>query len=299
MLMNNFIKLIFMLLAIAYFTLMERKVLSLSQMRLGPNKTSMIGILQPILDGIKLLKKFLILPLNSMVLFLMITSILMLIISLFLWFIYPFFSFINKNHFFLWILLIFGMLSYFILMIGWTSLNKFSYLGGARGVSQSLSFEILILLLIVTPFMITNKASLTLINQFSVINVNLMFIFFFLSILECQRSPMDLSEGESELVSGYNIELSSVMFIFIFLSEYNTMIFMMSIMWFIYLKMMSLLLCLSLFLMLLIRSCFPRIRYDHLMFTFWLKVLPLIILILMIMVNFKQIFNFSGKSHMM
>nr|YP_918964.1 NADH dehydrogenase subunit 1 [Romanomermis nielseni]ABL73783.1 NADH dehydrogenase subunit 1 [Romanomermis nielseni] len=293
------IKFIFIMLAIAYFTLLERKILSLSQMRLGPNKVLMLGLIQPILDGLKLMKKLLIMSLNSMVLFLMMNSMWMFSISMLLWFMFPFFALMNKSSFFLWILLLFGFLSYFILMIGWSSMNKFSYLGGTRSLSQSLSFEILILLIMTPPFMISKCSLLTLSNKFSLINFTMILVFFILSILECQRSPMDLSEGESELVSGYNVELSSITFIFVFLGEYNTMIFMMMVMWFIYYTMSLFFLFISLSLMLLIRSCFPRIRYDFLMSLFWFKILPLIIIMLMIIMSFKMFSNSSDLTYNM
>nr|YP_918979.1 NADH dehydrogenase subunit 1 [Romanomermis iyengari]ABL73799.1 NADH dehydrogenase subunit 1 [Romanomermis iyengari] len=283
------LKLICILLSIAYFTLSERKILSLSQLRLGPNKTSLLGVIQPVLDGLKLLKKVLVTPMNMMYFFLVMNSIMMFSISLLLWFLFPFFSNINKNSFLLWLLLLFGFLSYFILLIGWSSVSKFSYLGGVRGLSQSLSFEVLVLLIVSYPFLLKNT-SLLCVNYYSLLNNVYILLFFIISILECQRAPMDLSEGESELVSGYNIEMSSLMFIFIFLSEYNSMIFLMSIMWLIFMKINIFLLLISLMLVLLIRSCFPRLRYDYLMTLFWLKILPLLIISYNILMNLK---NFS------
>lgn len=265
------------MLSVGFFTLLERKILRLSQLRLGPNKTLFMGLIQPILDGVKLIKKIMIVNIKVYQSLFFLTSFLILFNRILLWISFSFYLWRNKSLYVLWILLIFGISMFVILLIGWSSINKYRILGGIRRLTQVLRFEVLFsLLILINCFLLS---SLSFKKNLIFLNFPLMLILFILIIIEVQRTPIDLSEGERELVRGYNIEYRRFLFILVFLGEYSILVFFSLI----FLKLFSLINIFSwvinLLIFLILRRSFPRIRYDQLLNFSWIKLLPLVILI--------------------
>nr|YP_001023662.1 NADH dehydrogenase subunit 1 [Hexamermis agrotis]ABM79863.1 NADH dehydrogenase subunit 1 [Hexamermis agrotis] len=280
------ILLVMILISVAFFTLSERKILSLSQIRLGPNKLSFLGIIQPIMDGVKLLKKSITSSFKKHDLIFKLMTLMIFFLSLLIWIIIPFTVWSNKILIPLFMMVMFGLSSYMVLMLGWSSMTTYSFLGGNRSLAQVLSFELIISVLILIFFLDKMKMSW----KFSMSNS--LFLTFFMSIiylmsifLETHRAPMDLAEGESELVSGYNTEFSSLYFVMIFLSEYSTILFMSVLYFMLWFKLNWINLTILMFIVILVRSCFPRIRYDHIMSLVWIKILPLLIMFWIMLVN--------------
>ena len=207
------------LISTGYLTLAERKVLRFAQLRLGPNKSLVLGLIQPVLDGLKLFKKINILNIKIYFIFYEVICCLIFFISFLLWIIIPISLWSNKTIILLWILLILGLIRFCLLLIGWRSINKYGILGSNRRLAQMLSFEILLRLLVFCSFIIKSKVSWSPKENSALVILILGFLFFITIIIETQRSPIDLSEGERELVRGYNTEFSSIMFVYLFLAE--------------------------------------------------------------------------------
>nr|YP_007890346.1 NADH dehydrogenase subunit 1 [Bursaphelenchus mucronatus]ACZ57368.1 NADH dehydrogenase subunit 1 [Bursaphelenchus mucronatus] len=262
------------ILSIAFITLYERHLLGLSQNRLGPNKVFFLGVLQAGLNGVKLMSKEQILPKNSSdIYFLLIPGVSFFFMFL-EWSTLPFkFNFINFQFSFLFLLCLVGVTVYFIIISGLMSNSKYSFLGAIRSSSQSVSFEIAFSLYLLSFMLFLNSFEFT-----SIFNFLLFFIFypFLLMVLaELARAPFDFSEGESELVSGFNTEHSSISFVFLFLGEYGVLIFFSVVSSIFFFDFSFFFVFLYFSLLLLIRSAFPRFRYDFLMNMFWKIVLPL------------------------
>nr|YP_009679482.1 NADH dehydrogenase subunit 1 [Harpactocrates apennicola]QDP17929.1 NADH dehydrogenase subunit 1 [Harpactocrates apennicola] len=296
---NIILTLISLLLSVAFYTLLERKILSYIQMRKGPNKVSIMGIMQPFSDAIKLFNKTLTMPSvgNSLLIFIIPSVSFML--SLIMWPIIPFsqFCILDNSYNSLIFFVISSLMVYSILTIGWCANSKFSQLGSMRAIAQMISYEInfFMMLLMFTIFFHSYKMS-----QFYFFHMK-MWLFFgilpifmmwlFTCLAEVNRSPFDFAEGESELVSGFNVEFAGGLFALIFLSEYMSMI-LMSFLTTIFLTG-SIMTLLSIFYMnsialsfLWIRGTFPRFRYDLLMKTNWKIMLPITTLIIITAYSF-------------
>lgn len=285
---------------VAFFTLLERKVLGYIQLRKGPNKFMVKGIFQPIGDGLKLFFKEVNYPSNLNFLIFLFSPILGLLISIFFWFIYPY---IGLN-FIISFGLIFvfccsSLIVYIFLLIRWSSNSNYSVLGIIRFISQIISYEVGIIIIIINLIFLINSFSL---GDFYIYQLNIKFFFFlfFLFILlfirflaEINRSPFDFSEGESELVSGFNIEFRSISFIFIFISEYISIIFIGILISEIFFGLkfckfyLNIFILLFIFIVIWLRGFLPRFRYDKLIYLIWRLVLPVSL--------FLFIFNFSMK----
>ena len=259
--------------------MLERKFLSYSQNRLGPQKISYYGILQPLLDGVKLiLKPFYFINKINNVFFFTVPVVFFLFLN-FLWFYFPLF-FTNFKFLFLFYIVIIGLRVFFIFFIGWSSNSKFSYLSSIRGLSQSISFEVSLNILFCSIFYFYFRLNFYFLKD---INFKIFFFFPLLILLtlriiaEINRIPFDFSERERELVSGFNVEYRSLGFILIFLTEYGFIIFFSFLLRFLFFKA---LMFFFLFFLLLIRRTFPRFRYDKLIYINWFKILPLRILLL-------------------
>nr|ASN74422.1 NADH dehydrogenase subunit 1 [Armadillidium nasatum] len=283
--------LIFILVSVAFVTLLERKVLGYMQKRKGPNKLGVKGILQPFSDAVKLLSKESIsLSLVNLVMY-QISPMVILLISLFLWVSYP--SFLGSFEVSLPIIYILCCLSagvYPILGAGWSSNSKYSMLGSLRAVAQTISYEVSLAIIILSLVALNSSFQLTKLPSLEKSTILLLFPISVLWLLsafaETNRTPFDFAEGESELVSGFNTEYSASGFVLFFLAEYSSILFMSLFFSALFLGVGDLLMTLSLttlaivFLFIWVRGTLPRLRYDKLMELAWKTMLPLSLLYL-------------------
>lgn len=285
---------------VAFFTLLERKVLGYIQLRKGPNKFFLKGVFQPIGDGLKLFFKEVNYPVNMNFFVFIISPILGLLVSVFFWFIYPY---IGINYIIgfglIYIFCCSSLIVYIFLIVSWSSNSNYSVLGIIRFISQIISYEVRIIIIIINLIFLINSFNL---NDFYIYQMNSKFFFFLFLIFilllirflaEINRSPFDFSEGESELVSGFNIEFRSLSFIFIFISEYIRIIFIGILLCEIFFGLimnkfyLNIFILLFIFLVIWLRGFLPRFRYDKLIYLVWKLILPLSL--------FLFIFNFSIK----
>jgi NADH:ubiquinone oxidoreductase subunit H len=258
---------LFIIFSIAFVTLFERHLLSLTQNRLGPNKVRFIGIFQPILDGIKLIRKEQILPLNSAELAFLVFPGLTFVILFFEWFCLPFtFYFLNFQFSFIFLLCLVGFSVYGTLLRRVMGKSKYSLLGGLRARRQSISFEIVFSIYFLCFLYILNSFELGLIFNFGILF--LFYPFILIVLAELGRAPFDFSEGERELVRGYNTEFSRVTFVLLFLGEYGILLFFRVIGRILFFNFNFIFIFGFFSLILLIRRTYPRYRYDLLIIFF-------------------------------
>lgn len=221
------------LIAVAYFTLAERKILGIIQRRKGPNVIGVYGLLQPLADGFKLFIKESILPSTSDDLVFYLSPLISFIISLLSWIIIPFSKYSTVSEISLGVLYIFAVSSlgvYGVIMSGWSSNSKYAFLGSLRSTAQMVSYEVSIGFILVVLVVSTGSFNLpTIIEHQQTIwfffpFFPLFLLFFVSSLAETNRHPFDLPEAEAELVSGYNVEYSAMSFALFSLSEYSNML---------------------------------------------------------------------------
>nr|QDI94088.1 NADH dehydrogenase subunit 1 [Leucophoroptera quadrimaculata] len=305
-LFNFLIMLIFILISVAFVTLLERKVLGYIQLRKGPNKVGYMGLLQPFSDGLKLFFKEQVFPLKSNVLIYFCTPIFMLMLSLLLWVLFPYYiNIYNFNYGLLFFLCCTGMGVYGLLLCGWSSNSNYSLLGCIRSVAQTISYEVSMALIIICMMIYIYSFNLI---DFMYYQYNVMFMFicfplffcwFSSCLAESNRSPFDFAEGESELVSGFNVEYSSGGFAYIFLAEYSNIIFLSFLTCVIFLGcdlnsfMFFLKWVFIIFLFIWVRGTLPRFRYDKLMYLTWKMFLPFSLNYLLFLIGmYFYMFNF-------
>lgn len=286
MLINLILTLVFVLLAVAFVTLLERKILGYIQFRLGPNKVGFLGILQPFSDAIKLYNKEVITPIMANVLPFFTSPILRLSLAMFVWSSLPFFkSVLSLKLRILYFLAILGIGVYPTLVAGWSSNSNFCSLGRIRSLAQTISYEVSLIFIILFRMFISfslNIFYLTIIQKYS-----WFFIFFipcfiwFISVLaELNRTPFDFAEGERELVSGFNTEYRRGTFAIIFIAEYIIILFFRfftSIIFFcssVFSYLLIFIVFYLLFFFIWTRATFPRYRYDKLINFSWKIILP-------------------------
>nr|YP_010036043.1 NADH dehydrogenase subunit 1 [Hyalomma asiaticum]QQQ89474.1 NADH dehydrogenase subunit 1 [Hyalomma asiaticum] len=284
------ILLIMILLSIAFFTLMERKFLGYCHIRKGPNKTGVLGILQPFSDALKLFSKE-----NNKMFYMNkyiynFSPLLMICMMLMMWMIFEYpNNVMNLNLGIIFFICISSISSYSILFSGWASNSKFSLIGAYRGFAQVISYEVSMAIILITLCIFPESYNLFEFLKIQkdypfIFSLNFIFIIWIITILaELNRVPFDLAEGESELVSGFNIEYGSYLFAIIFMSEYGSILFISFLTIYLFMPMFMLKEILTMFVMstiIMIRGTYVRMRYDQLMMMAWKIFLPLSIMLL-------------------
>nr|WVD73147.1 NADH dehydrogenase subunit 1 [Monolepta bicavipennis] len=300
---SSLLLMICVLVSIAFLTLLERKVLGYIQIRKGPNKVGFLGLIQPFSDAIKLFTKEQTYPFMSNFNLYYFSPVVNLFLALLLWMCMPFFSInISFNLSMLFFLAISSLSVYTIMLAGWSSNSNYSLLGSLRSVAQTISYEVsLALILMSYLFLIFSLKMIDFMKYqeyiwFIFLMFPLCLMWLVSSLAETNRTPFDFAEGESELVSGFNVEYSSGGFAMIFLAEYGNILFMsmlccmlflggnvLSYMFFVKLGFIS-------FFWLWVRGTLPRYRYDKLMYLAWKGYLPVALNYLMFFCSMSMFF---------
>nr|ULC83466.1 NADH dehydrogenase subunit 1 [Hippotragus equinus] len=294
-LVNTLMLIIPILLAVAFLTLVERKVLGYMQFRKGPNVVGPYGLLQPIADAIKLFTKEPLRPATSSISMFILAPILALSLALTMWIPLPMpYPLINMNLGVLFMLAMSSLAVYSILWSGWASNSKYALIGALRAVAQTISYEVTLAIILLSVLLMNGSFTLsTLITTQEKMWLifpawPLAMMWFISTLAETNRAPFDLTEGESELVSGFNVEYAAGPFALFFMAEYANIIMMniftttlflgafhspyMPELYTINFTIKSLLLTTT---FLWIRASYPRFRYDQLMHLLWKNFLPL------------------------
>jgi NADH-quinone oxidoreductase subunit H len=309
-----------LLVAVAYLTLAERKVIAAMQLRKGPNVVGPFGLLQPLADGLKLFFKETVIPTRANKGVFIAAPMITFILSMVAWAVIPFddgWVVSNINVGILYLFAISSLGVYGIIMAGWASNSKYAFLGALRSAAQMVSYEISIGFVIISVMLCVGSLNLSDVVRaqhkiWFAIPLLPMFVIFFISALaETNRAPFDLPEAEAELVAGYNVEYSSMAFALFFLGEYANMILMSGMtsvlflggwlppvsiapftwipgpIWF------ALKIALVLFCFLWVRATFPRYRYDQLMRLGWKVFLPISLVWVVITAGALKVFGWA------
>nr|QOI74262.1 NADH dehydrogenase subunit 1 [Melanosuchus niger]QYA18186.1 NADH dehydrogenase subunit 1 [Melanosuchus niger] len=283
------------LIAVAFLTVLERKVIGYIQLRKGPNTVGPLGLLQPFADGFKLIIKELTLPSIATPTLFILAPATALVLSLTMWTPIPMpFPIANLNLGLLFLLAMSSLMVYSLLWSGWSSNSKYALMGAMRAVAQTISYEVTLAIIVLSIVLLSGGFSLQtlIITQeplpLALSTWPLMMMWYTSTLAETNRAPFDLTEGESELVSGFNVEYGASPFTLFFLAEYANIMLMNTLtttlflspsppasfpmLFTITLMTKTLLLTMS---FLWIRASYPRFRYDQLMHLLWKSFLPL------------------------
>nr|YP_011004288.1 NADH dehydrogenase subunit 1 [Ctenophthalmus yunnanus]WPS93676.1 NADH dehydrogenase subunit 1 [Ctenophthalmus yunnanus] len=302
MMISMLLMVIMVLIGVAFLTLLERKVLSYIQLRKGPNKVGMMGIMQPFSDAIKLFsKEYVYLNMSNYFMYYF-SPIMSLFMALVIWLLVPnLFGGLMFNLGMLFFLCCMSMGVYMVMFAGWSSNSNYALLGGLRAVAQTISYEVSLALIIMSLMFLIDGYNL---YNFYIYQNNVWFmlllfplgLMYLISCLaETNRTPFDFAEGESELVSGFNVEYSSGGFALIFLAEYASILFMSFIFSLMFMggNMFSMLFFFKVviisYLYIWVRGTVPRYRYDKLMYLAWKSYLPISLNYLLFILSFKSL----------
>nr|YP_010491894.1 NADH dehydrogenase subunit 1 [Hypospila bolinoides]UWM92680.1 NADH dehydrogenase subunit 1 [Hypospila bolinoides] len=288
------------LVGVAFMVLLERKVLGYIQIRKGPNKLGFVGLLQSFSDAIKLFTKEQSYPNFSNYIMYYFSPVVGFILSLMIWMVIPYyFNLISFNLGLLFILCCMSLGVYTVMVAGWSSNSNYALLGGLRAVAQTISYEVSLALILMSSIVMIMDYNLFMFSIYQNI-MWLIILMFPLSLCwissmlaETNRTPFDFAEGESELVSGFNVEYSSGGFALIFLAEYSSILFMSLLFVMIYMGgynltiMFYLKLTFISFLFIWVRGTLPRYRYDKLMYLAWKSYLPISLNFLLFFLGLK------------
>jgi NADH-quinone oxidoreductase subunit H len=307
-----------LLLAVAFFTVAERKIMGAVQRRRGPNVIGYIGLLQALADGLKLFVKETTFPSNSNLGVFLLAPVLSFLLSIIGWAVIPFAHTVVLADINLGILYVFAISSlnvYGLVLAGWASNSKYAFLGALRSTAQMISYEISIGFIVLSIAVCVGSLNLSKIvlaqkDIWLVVPLFPLFVMFYISMLaETNRHPFDLPEAEAELVSGYNVEYSAMTFALFFLAEYSNMLLMSALSaifflggWLSPLNIFPLTLVPGSFwfsikvaagvvFFILTRATLPRYRYDQLMYIGWKCFLPFAIGYLMFTIGILISFN--------
>nr|WNL54445.1 NADH dehydrogenase subunit 1 [Amitermes sp. B MLW-2023a] len=291
---------IFVLVGVAFLTLLERSVLGYIHIRKGPNSVGFVGILQPFSDAIKLFTSEQYFPLVSNYLIYYFSPIFGFFLSLLVWLLIPYLSgFVSFELGLLFFLACTSLGVYTVMIAGWSSNSGYSLLGGLRALAQTISYEVSLAFILLSFVVLVCSYNLVYFYSYQVylwlifISLPLSFVWFISCLAETNRTPFDFAEGESELVSGFNVEYGAGGFALIFLAEYASILFMSLLFCIIFLgsDLYSFFFYIKLafisFLFIWVRGTLPRFRYDKLMYLAWSSFLPLSLNYLLFFVGVK------------
>nr|QOJ44962.1 NADH dehydrogenase subunit 1 [Allobates gasconi] len=311
-LIQSFCYIVPILLAVAFLTLLERKVLGYMQHRKGPNVVGPTGLLQPIADGIKLFIKEPVRPATSSQTLFLLAPTLAFSLAMIIWTPLPMpLSFSEMNLGILFIIALSSLTVYSILGSGWASNSKYALIGALRAVAQTISYEVTLALILLCVFLLSGNFTIQNLNitqeplWLLILTWPLALMWYISTLAETNRAPFDLTEGESELVSGFNVEYAGGPFALFFLAEYANILMMNTISSIIFLGSSTLIFLptstmtiiiksvLLSFLFLWVRASYPRFRYDQLMHLVWKNFLPMTLALTIWFITFPIILLFS------
>ncbi len=273
--------------SVAFYTLFERKVIGLFHLRVGPNKVSIVGLVQPLLDGLKLFTKQNLVPLRANKYVYVLAPQIGLFLAFFVWLTLPnLYLIVSINYSIVLFFCVGSIIVFSVLLSGWASNSKYRLIGSLRSVAQSISYEsVFRTLIVILIILILSYSIRSLFSQSSVLFLVFLPVWLICTLAEGHRAPFDFSESESELVSGFNTEYSGANFAFCFLAEYAILLyscFLITYIFFIWLLPVSMVLITLIaaffsFLFAWIRITFCRFRYDILIIISWKILLPAVL----------------------
>jgi NADH-ubiquinone oxidoreductase chain 1 len=292
------------LLAVAWVTILERKVLAATQRRVGPNSVGYYGILQPFSDALKLIIKETVIPSSSNKVLFYLAPVIAIIVSLLGWSVIPLGQGLVISDFSMGVLFTLTLSSlgvYGILFAGWSANSKYAFLGALRASAAMISYELILSSSIIVVILLAGSFNYTKIIEaqqaiWFIVPLAPVFILFFIAILaETSRTPFDLQEAESELVAGFFTEHSSIIFVFYFLAEYSSIVLFSAVTSILFLGgynfpelfvnntflnlqaiVLGLKTCAICFVFIWFRATFPRVRFDQIIVFCWTALLPII-----------------------